>query len=558
MNFSQSISNGYIMPTSIAIGSGEAIDVRCVCDTVKDFKDFLDATEMELRYEGLITYEKANKMIKVNKGNNEWHTIGESEENVDTSNLVTLTQLSEQLSNHYTKFETDNKISEEIAKLSDYVTKSELNTIISQINALRSDVDKLLQNNGGTGESEKLYYNPTITIENNRAVFREDGHEERFLITHVENKNDPNYKGSVQVKGSDGYDYYVLLTDNAQSTNSKFRYNNLIPSHGGWMSFENKANQTYQFIPDRTYPYRNNFNFTDTVENVDGSVNPEVLNLALEHLNTAFPAVNMQVATSSKNKIRQQSVQDPWWGAHYGYAGYFDIIINERPINSYAGSYGSGNYEYSDRGCWIHTVLHELGHTFGLKDQPKHDPSLFNYDAPYSQLAGELFLQPNDFCALKYFYKQHYNLDITPETTQADINNQLAQNVQVATFTNELDTHEVEDDEIFIDFTYPTFHTTDMKAEVSDVVVRCKLKFDKEEKIQISKDELNNLSLKYKVFTIEPLETIKGELVNNKLKIHISENMNIDENAEYLAYLVNYEDVPCSPINPKQGLEKLS
>ena len=276
MNFSQSICNGYIMPTSIAIGSGEAIDVRCVCDTVKDFKDFLDATEMELRYEGLITYEKASKMIKVYKGNNEWHTIGESEENVDTSNLVTLTQLSEQLSNHYTKFETDNKISEEIAKLSDYVTKSELNTIISQINALRSDVDKLLQNNGGTGESEKLYYNPTITVENNRAVFREDGYEERFLITHVENKNDPNYKGSVQVKGSDGYDYYVLLTDNAQSTNSKFRYNNLIPSHGGWMSFENKANQTYKFIPDRTYPYRNNFNFTDTVENVDGSVNPEV------------------------------------------------------------------------------------------------------------------------------------------------------------------------------------------------------------------------------------------------------------------------------------------
>ena len=546
MNFSKSISDGYIMPTSIAIGSGEAIDVRCVCDTVEDFKVFLDATGMELRYEGLITYEKANKMIKVYKGDDVWETIGENEESVDTSNLVTLTQLSEQLNNHYTKVETDNKISEEIAKL-------QLNNIVSQINVLRSDVDRLLQSNGGTGESEKLYYNPTISIENNRAVFKENGYEERFLITHVENKNDPNYRGSVQIKGSDGYDYYVLLTDNAQSTNSKFRYNNLIPSHGGWMSFENKANQTYQFTPDRTYPYRNNFNFTDTVENVDGSVNQEVLNLALEHLNTAFPAVNMQVATSSKNKIRQQSVQDAWWGAHYPYAGYFDIIINERPIKSYAGVYGDGNYEYSDRGCWIHTVLHELGHTFGLKDQPKHDPSLFNYDAPYSQLAGELFLQPNDFCALKHFYKQHYNLDITPETTQEDINKQLAQNVQVATFTNE-----VGDDEIFIDFTHPTFDTTDMKVEVSDVVVRCKLKFDKEEKIQIAKDELNNLSLKYNVFTIEPLEILKGELVNNKLKIHISEGMNIDENAEYLAYLMNFEDVPCSPINPKQGLEKLS
>ena len=112
MDFTQSISNGYIMPTSIAIGSGEAIDIRCVCDTVEDFKDFLDATEMELRYEGLITYEKTNKVIKVYKGNNEWHTIGESEENVDTSNLVTLTQLSLQLNGYNTKAQTDNKIAE--------------------------------------------------------------------------------------------------------------------------------------------------------------------------------------------------------------------------------------------------------------------------------------------------------------------------------------------------------------------------------------------------------------------------------------------------------------
>lgn len=431
----------------------------------------------------------------------------------------------------------------------EYVKRSELDDIIRQINVLRRDLDTLLQNNGS------LYYNPTMTIENDRAVFKENGYEERFLITHVENKNDPNYRGSIKIQGSDGYDYFVLLTDNAESTNSKFRYNNLIPSHGGWMSFENKANQTYQFVPDRTYPYRNNFNFTDTVENVDGSVNSDLLNKALEHFNLFFPAVNMQVAASAPNKIKQQSVSDGWWGAHYPYGSYFEIIINETPIKNWGGPYGEGKYEYSDRGCWIHTVLHEFGHSLGLKDQPKHDPSLFNYDASYEQVAGELFLQPNDFYALNYFYKQHYNLDITPETTQTDVDNQLAQNAQVATFANELYTQEIEDDEVFIDFTYPSFDTVDMKVEVSDVVIKCKLKFDKEEKIQIAKD---GLSLTYNVFTIEPLETIKGELVNNKLKIHISENMNIDENAEYLAYLVNYEDVPCSLINPTQGLEKLS
>ena len=36
------------------------------------------------------------------------------------------------------------------------------------------------------------------------------------------------------------------------------------------------------------------------------------------------------------------------------------------------------------------------------------------------------------------------------------------------------------------------------------------------------------------------------------------EKIILDENAEYLAYLMNFEDVPCSLINPKQGLEKLS
>lgn len=438
--------------------------------------------------------------------------------------------------------------------MSEYVKRSELDDIVRQINILRRDVDSLIQNNGG----EVLYYNPTMSIENDRAVFRENGYEEKFLITHVENANDPNYRGSAEIAGSDGYDYFVLLTDNAESTNSKFRYNDLIPSHGGWRSSQNKSGAEYPFVPDRTYPYRNGFNFTDTVENVDNSVDSDLLNKTLEHFNNFFPAVNMQVAASATNKIVQQSYSDPWWGAHYPYGSYFEIRINTTPIANYAGQYRNGKYEYSDRGCWIHTVLHEFSHCLGLKDQPKHEPSLFNYDAPYEQLAGELFLQPNDFCALNYFYKKHYNLDITPETTQEDVNNQLAQNAQVAAFANDLYASESEDTEIFMDFSYPTFNTTSMKVEASDVITRCRLHFDKEEKIQISKGGLDDLSLTYKVFTIEPLETIKGELVNNKLKIHISENMNIDENAEYLAYLVNYEDVPCSLINPIQGLEKLS
>ena len=117
MDFTQSIDNGYMIPTSVAVGSGEATDIRCVCDTVEDFKTFLDATEMELRYEGLVTYEKINKLLKVYKGNNEWQVVGEGGGSVDTSSFITLTQLSQQLNGYYTKIQTDNKISEEIAKI---------------------------------------------------------------------------------------------------------------------------------------------------------------------------------------------------------------------------------------------------------------------------------------------------------------------------------------------------------------------------------------------------------------------------------------------------------
>ena len=124
MDFTQSMDNGYIIPTSVAVGSGEATDIRCVCDTVEDFKTFLDATEMDLRYEGLITYEKVNKLLKVYKGNDTWQTVGEGGGGVDTSSFITLTQLSQQLNNYYTKVQTDNKILEGIQSISDLFSTS--------------------------------------------------------------------------------------------------------------------------------------------------------------------------------------------------------------------------------------------------------------------------------------------------------------------------------------------------------------------------------------------------------------------------------------------------
>ena len=136
MDFTQSMDNGYMIPTSVAVGSGEATDIRCVCDTVEDFKSFLDTTGMELRYEGLVTYEKINKLLKVYKGNNEWQVVGEGGESVDTSNFVTLTQLSQQLNNNYTKAQTDEKItvlSDKIEELEGNGTNSGDSIVVKDI-----------------------------------------------------------------------------------------------------------------------------------------------------------------------------------------------------------------------------------------------------------------------------------------------------------------------------------------------------------------------------------------------------------------------------------------
>ena len=54
----------------------------------------------------------------------------------------------------------------------EYIKRSEFDNIVSQINALRSDVDNLLQNNIGENGGEVLDYDPIMSIENDIAVNR--------------------------------------------------------------------------------------------------------------------------------------------------------------------------------------------------------------------------------------------------------------------------------------------------------------------------------------------------------------------------------------------------
>ena len=63
-DFIAEIDKSYPIPSQIAVMSGnEPLDMRQVCDTVDDFEKFKSETGMELRYGGLITYEKSTKLF---------------------------------------------------------------------------------------------------------------------------------------------------------------------------------------------------------------------------------------------------------------------------------------------------------------------------------------------------------------------------------------------------------------------------------------------------------------------------------------------------------------
>ena len=63
--------------------------------------------------------------------------------------------------------------------------------------------------------------------------------------------------------------------------------------------------------------------------------------------------------------------------------------------------------------------------------------------------------------------------------------------------------------------------------------------------------------MEYNIYKIISNKEIKGKLIKDELKVQSSINLAIDENANYLLYLANFKNTPCSLVNIKQGLVKL-
>ena len=96
-NFGREMSESYIIPGSIAVGDGTPLDIRCICNTVADFKQFYMSTGFDIRHEGLITYEFADdkKRLMVYKGDDVWEPVGTG--SIDLSSFVTMEEVKSML-----------------------------------------------------------------------------------------------------------------------------------------------------------------------------------------------------------------------------------------------------------------------------------------------------------------------------------------------------------------------------------------------------------------------------------------------------------------------------
>ena len=387
----------------------------------------------------------------------------------------------------------------------------------------------------------QTYTNPTVTFDYGKAVVTQDGYTETFDLSYTPNTGYSGYNSSYSVSGNNQTHYLTL----SNSGTSKFRINGKYPTSGGWMSTTNINGGTYDF---GKYPicYYNNGGWTYSMTNVNNSVPSDLMNKALKYFNATFSELNLSANGGTESTIELANYDETWLGLTTRYSRHFEINLNTRTLNKDYGTYGSSTTATNK---WIHTTVHELGHTLGLKDNASHLPSIYDYKGDRNKC---LYLQANDVYALKYFLKNNFGVNITTghEMNYEIPEDEIQNNATISAYSL-LDDVDETDAEFNFDYSY---YEDDELKEIADVIVECKLKYQATNTIDIHNSENDNFYLDYNVYEINVEETIKGELKNKLLKIHISENVEIDESKTYELYLVQYENTPCSLVNIKQGI----
>ena len=379
-----------------------------------------------------------------------------------------------------------------------------------------------------TEEAEILYTSPEITMEGIKAKVTQDGVTQYFDVSCEENTGHLSYNSSKQLTDSDGNTYYLAMVN--KGTSSFGTVEGLHYDSGGWYT-DASSTSGLMYNMQQSVLYWNDFDMNLTIRNIDDSMPSELLERALNLYNQTFPALNMTVDSSSSNTIEMGS----WDDGSVGYCGKYSdslnfyIHIDETIATEEYGEYTTSNNK------WLSTVVHELGHTLGPADNAAHNPTMYSYSRNKDIC---VYLQPNDIAWIEYLHKEQYNFDIT--TAQEQIDSQvLSLSLPAATSQEAYDEHHFD----YIYYEDPT--------SGSDVVVECQLEYNRTEFIDIG----GSLKLEYNVYNIVNETELKGQLSNKELKVHVSYDLGINNIDQYRLYLKQYDAVPCSLINPYQGIE---
>ena len=371
------------------------------------------------------------------------------------------------------------------------------------------------------------YTSPTVTLDNYKAKVTQNGYTEYFDVSYEPNMRHENYGDTVELTDVSGNKYYLSLLFKGDS---KFNINGLYPDNGGWTSNLDQGGNLYAV--QNSYVEGQNWNFTYTVKNLNNSIPSDFLNKILEIYSSALPALNVTVSSSSGNEISFEELQESWLGVCYCFSSDFKIVYNSYSLNNSFGACSVNNNR------WISTGVHELGHTLGLPDQASHLPSMFDYGRDYYTCT---YLQPNDIYTLEKYAKEKYNIDI--RESQANINSTLSRsNVPVTASENNKPRYY---------FDYYNYNNDEI-IESSDVIIKCTLNFNRKETIS-----MGSMNIDYNIYDISLSNTEKGQLENYELKIQDCLNININNDIKYKLYLKQYENSPCSLLNPEQGIKKI-
>ena len=395
-------------------------------------------------------------------------------------------------------------------------------------------------NNRGNTDSNTVYTNPTITYDSTmyKAKLTQDGYTEYIDLSYKVNTGHADYSSNITVSDGSQTHYLALLKADSTSAISKFRVNGLIPDIGGWFTRTGgyDDDNLYNLWLDPRMYYGTNFEAT--IKN--NGVTSDCFNKSLNIFNSMFPALNLSSDSSSGNEIVMCStceLGDDYLGmtwAGNGYESGFYIEIYSSALTQYGGSYSSNpNY-------WISTVVHELGHTLGLDDDPIHSPTIYNYDENHSKC---WYQQSNDVYAFKTLAKEQFGLDVI---TALEDSSGVRYNIE-STVIGDTNTSS----QGGVRCSYVVHENPEEK---SDIVVNAKLVFVEEEEYLPSNGGRGIMY--FDVYEIEPLDIIKGEDLlekNNKVKIPKYSGINVDTNNNYKLCLRKREGAHVL-LNPSQGI----